>query len=222
MFSKVLVVSTHPDDETLGAGGTIKAFREKGAQVFWLNATNVKTNYGYSAEVVEKRNAEIMEVNRAYGFERMVNLELQPTKLNGLAESALIDPLMSHIQEMKPDLVIGPHLGDAHSDHRAVFYALHAVTKIFRNPSVKAFLSMEALSETNFSIPGGEFKPNFYVDVSKWLDFKIAVMKKYPSEIKAHPFPRSEEAIRSLACLRGSEAGCQFAESFMVHKWVFS
>lgn len=52
---KTIVVSPHPDDETLGAGGTILKLISQGAQVVWLNVTNMKQEYGYSLESIEKR-----------------------------------------------------------------------------------------------------------------------------------------------------------------------
>lgn len=56
---KTIVVSPHPDDETLGAGGTILKLISQGAQVVWLNVTNMKQEYGYSLESIEKRTDEI-------------------------------------------------------------------------------------------------------------------------------------------------------------------
>ena len=40
-------------------------------------------------------------------------------------------------------------------------------------------------------------------------------MSIYESEIESFPFPRSKEAIKSLAMLRGSQSGFNFAESFV-------
>ena len=41
-------------------------------------------------------------------------------------------------------------------------------------------------------------------------------MNVYKSEIKKHPFPRSEDSIKALATLRGSESGFRFAEAFQL------
>ena len=38
---KVMVVSPHPDDETLGAGGTILRMMAEGHKVYWLNVTAI-------------------------------------------------------------------------------------------------------------------------------------------------------------------------------------
>ena len=81
---------------------------------------------------------------------------------------------------------------------------------------------METLSETEFapSIKKDSFIPNTFVDVSKYLNKKIKIMKIYKSEILKHPFPRSERNIKALASFRGSTSGCKFAESFMLIKEI--
>ena len=81
---------------------------------------------------------------------------------------------------------------------------------------------METLSETEFvpSIKECSFAPNTFVDISKYISKKIEIMKVYKSELKKHPFPRSEKNIRALATYRGSTSGCKFAESFMLLKEI--
>ena len=45
-------------------------------------------------------------------------------------------------------------------------------------------------------------------------------MKMYKGELGEHPFPRSEEAIKALATIRGIVAGVESAESFMSLKEI--
>ena len=58
--------------------------------------------------------------------------------------------------------------------------------------------------------------PNHYVNISNLMSKKINILKIYRSEIKKHPFPRSIDAVKSLAILRGSQAGCKYAEAFNI------
>ena len=55
-----------------------------------------------------------------------------------------------------------------------------------------------------------------FVNISEFFVQKINAMKIYKSETGPFPFPRSEEAIRSLAKLRGSQSGYKFAEAFQL------
>ena len=61
-MKKVLVISAHPDDEILGAGGTLIRHRENGDEIHWLVATNISEKQGFSIERVNSRQDEIRTV----------------------------------------------------------------------------------------------------------------------------------------------------------------
>ena len=46
-------------------------------------------------------------------------------------------------------------------------------------------------------------------------------MREYRDEMEEHPFPQSEQPIRSLANVRGATANVEYAEAFMLLKEVF-
>jgi methionyl-tRNA formyltransferase len=48
MSENVLVVAVHPDDETLGCGGTLLRHKADGDKTFWLVVTSMKKSQGYS------------------------------------------------------------------------------------------------------------------------------------------------------------------------------
>jgi LmbE family N-acetylglucosaminyl deacetylase len=101
-----------------------------------------------------------------------------------------------------------------------VFETVYSCTKVFRAPFIKEILMMEVLSETEFSGSDNGFIPNYFIDISAYLDKKISIMRNYRSELKAHPFPRSIQNIRALATYRGATAGCRYAEGFIQLKRI--
>jgi LmbE family N-acetylglucosaminyl deacetylase len=58
------------------------------------------------------------------------------------------------------------------------------------------------------------FQPNVFFDIEPYLEDKIRAMNIYTSEVGEFPFPRSNEAIRALATLRGASSGFRAAEAF--------
>lgn len=217
---KILVVSPHPDDETLGAGGTLLRLKKEQHQIYWLNITDAKVEEGWSPEFVRKRKEQIQKIAGFYQFEKVYNLKYTPAKLDEMAAADIIGGISQCIHEVEPEWVILPDYNDAHSDHKIVFESCMACMKSFRCPSVKRITTMEILSETNFGKPYDKFEPNFYVDISDTLDGKIDAMNIYESEIGEHPFPRSEVSIRALGALRGVEAGAEAAEAFRIIKEI--
>lgn len=220
MHRRLLVVSPHPDDETLGAGGTILRYKQQGDLVFWLNFTDKKEEYGYAPEEVLRRKEEIERVKGEYKVDGFYNLQLEPAGLHRCDRKELIEKTDAWINETRADTVILPFNKDVHSDHRVVFETVYSCTKIFRYPAVKRILMMEVLSETDYAASDAGFVPNYFIDISEFLEDKIKIMKIYQGETKAHPFPRSEEHIRALAVCRGAAAGCRYAEGFVLLKGI--
>ena len=80
----------------------------------------------------------------------------------------------------------------------------------------------ECISETEFAPALHEkvFLPNYFVDVTEFMDEKLEVMKIYESEIGEHPFPRSIRNIEALAVFRGASVGVEYAEAFQLLKFI--
>jgi LmbE family N-acetylglucosaminyl deacetylase len=214
----VLVVSPHADDETLGAGGTILRHVAAGDRVCWLNCTEVRREYGYDAEFVKRRSAEVRRVVDLYGLDRSIELGLRPAHLDEVPIADLVQQIAAVFNGVEPHVLILPSPDDAHSDHRRVFEAAHAAAKSFRAPWLRRVMTMEILSETDFSASRERWAPNYFVDISAQLERKIEVVRAYEGELGEHPFPRSEEAIRAQALLRGAAAGMRSAEAFAIVK----
>lgn len=216
---RAIIVSPHPDDETLGAYGTVKKLISQGAEVAWLNITNMKPEYGYSKQVIQTRAEEIELVRKATGYSAFYDLGLRPAGLERYAKSDILIPIKKIFDEVKPELVFLPFPDDAHSDHRVVYECALACTKPFRAPYVRKVLCMDILSETNFSsVP---FRADCYVDISAYIEGKIQTASYYKSEIQAPPFPRSEAALRAQARFRGASCYLEYAEAFQIIREVF-
>ncbi len=219
---KTLVVAVHPDDETLGCGGTILKHKATGDEIFWCIITSTIKSPSYSKDQIAAREGEIQSVAKAYGFKSVYKLNFPTMSLDTIPLSTLIGSLSHVIKEIEPTTIYLPFGEDVHSDHKIAFQAVYSCTKSFRYPSIKRILMMEILSETEFApaIPKTTFTPNCFVDITDFIDKKIAIMQHYTSEMSPQPFPRSIDNIKALATLRGATAGCLYAESFMLLKEI--
>ena len=221
-MNKVIVIAPHPDDETLGCGGTILQHIAKGDDVYWLIMTTIKGNSLFTAEQVKKREIEIEMVSSNYGFKEVFRSDFLTTELDTVPQKDLVGFISSVFDKVQPDTIYVPYVNDVHSDHRVVFSAVASCTKSFRYPSIKRVSAYETLSETEFSINPEDsgFRPNLWVDISDYLEQKIEIVKIYKGELGEHPFPRSEENLRALATLRGATAGVNAAEAFISLKEI--
>lgn len=222
-MSNILVVAPHPDDETLGMGGTITKLIERGHNVYWLIITVMTEAGGFSEQQIAKRAVEISNVAEYYNFKGVFQFNYPATQLNFGILGDLIKSVSDVVKSMEPEEIFVPSPFDVHSDHFFVFEAMKATSKWFRFPTVKRILCYETLSETNFALGNansGHFVANVYEDITPYLTRKKEAMSIYDSELDEHPFPRSKTAIEALAMLRGSECGCKEAEAFMLLKEI--
>lgn len=217
---RVLVVSPHPDDETLGAGGTIARLTAEGNEVFWLNITTVKGNNNFPKGMIDKREEQLHAIADFYNFSEVYHLNLPTTKLENIDSNKAIDMIGDIIKKVEPEMLILPDYNDAHSDHKRVLDWCFACTKVFRFPSIKQVMTMEIVSETDFGRPENAFIPNYYVDITSYIENKIQAIEIYDTELGEHPFPRSLDNIRALAVLRGAAAGVKYAEAFRMIKKI--
>jgi LmbE family N-acetylglucosaminyl deacetylase len=222
MKNIVVVIAVHPDDETLGCGGSLLKHKNNGDEIHWIIATEMKELDGHNVATIKKRNEEILKVSDLYGFNSVSKLGLSTTKVDQYSMIELITKISSIFDKLKPNIVYLPFKGDIHSDHKSIFDATYSCTRAFRYPFIKKIYMMEVLSETEFSanINEGGFTPNVFIDISEYMDKKIEIMNIYASEIGKHPFPRNERNMRALATYRGGMSYCDYAESFMLLKEI--
>ncbi|WP_229855122.1 PIG-L deacetylase family protein [Candidatus Sulfurimonas marisnigri] len=136
-MNKVLIIAVHPDDETLGCGGTLLKHKANGDEIHWVIATDIKESEGFKKEVVIKRKQEIDKVKSLYDFNSLHNLELSTMRVDEYNMSDLISRISKIINEVKPSVIYLPFKGDVHSDHRKIFEASYSCTKSFRYPFIK-------------------------------------------------------------------------------------
>ncbi|NLO11366.1 MAG: PIG-L family deacetylase [Candidatus Cloacimonetes bacterium] len=219
-MKRVLFVSVHPDDETLGCGGTILKCKAESAEIFWLNITggSLEHPYGFSQEMLDQRDEIVKKVIEAYGFSDTRNLNYPTQMLESVEPRLLIGSIKKVYDEISPDTIFVPNRSDIHSDHRVAFEALFSAAKNFRSFYIKEILMYETLSETEFAppLPEKAFIPNTFIDISDYMEEKLRIMQYYHTEVMPDPLPRSSHAIKALAGYRGSRIGVKYAEAFQM------
>ncbi len=203
----VLIISVHPDDETLGCGGVILKLKDKGHLVNCMFITDGNI----------QQSSAIEKVNDIFGFKAAYRMRLPAAEIDKIKLNYIIGTLSEFIIKSNAEIIFVPNRSDVHSDHRLSFQAIYSCTKNFRYPFIKRVFMYETLSETEFApaLAENAFIPNTFVDITDYIDTKIEIMKLYETEIMPDPLPRSAHAIKGLAAFRGSRIGVQYAEAFM-------
>ena len=219
-MNKVLCVAVHPDDETLGCGGTLLKHKAQGDEIYWLLLTGTPINMPEEQmdEGTRFRKALMDTINDSYQFDGIEYLALPPALMHTLDVKDVISKISEVFIRIRPNIIYMMFANDVHSDHRIAFDAVYSCTKSFRYPFIEKIYMMETLSETEFaaSIPAKAFMPNVYVDITDVIDDKLKIMQKYPKQLMEAPYPRSLSSIKAQARVRGSRAGVMYAEAFQL------
>lgn len=213
----MLVVAPHPDDETLGPGGTIARFTHAGGEVTVLTVTGDLPPV-YAPGVWEQTVEEARLAHAVIGVKNSIFMDNPAVMLGEIPVPELNDKVLRIVREVAPDILLVPFY-DRHIDHRLVFETVMVAARpVGVGRHLRIVAAYETLSETHWNAPHIEpsFAPNWCVDISDEIDVKLQAVRCYQSAIDGSPEARSIEAVRALALFRGSQAGMAFAEAFQV------
>lgn len=212
---KVLVIAPHADDEIIGVGGTIIKHIKNGDRVYVCIVTKGAKPL-FSEETVNTIRRETIECHTKIGIEKTYFLEFPSVMLESVNRYELNNRISDVIQEVCPNEVYIPHIGDMQKDHQMVTEAAMVGLRPKYKHRIERIYAYETLSETGWNIPNvqNEFIPNVYVDISNEMQEKLKAMECYASQLGTFPEARSLEAIEALAKFRGTTANISRAEAF--------
>lgn len=210
---KILIVSSHPDDEAICSGGLIMKAKKEDGDVFVLYVSTGKSRQFTNGETKEDdRINEAIKASDYGNFGYKIALRGTSTKLDQMLQKVIIEEIENIVQDFKPEIVVIPYRNSYAQDHRAVAEAsISALRPMPHNLHHQPKMILEIEEATRWPVASN---PNFYVDISDVMDEKIELYKCHKTQIVEHPHPRSFENLRRLAGLRGSEIGVKYAEAY--------
>ena len=228
----ILVVSAHPDDETIGMAGTLKQIsKHHNVKVLFLSEgiTSRRTT-GYVSipkyeisdedmakmdDEIELRKRQAKKALRLLGVKKTRFLDLPNLELDQIPLLQIIKEIEKDIQEIDCDIIFTHHWNDLNIDHRIAYQATITAARPIPTSKISKIISFEIPASTDWQRPY-KFNPNLYVDISKELNLKLKALAEYKYELRKFPHPRSKEATIAIAKRWGSLAGYQAAEAFEV------
>lgn len=214
---RVLVIAAHPDDEVIGAGGTIARHVAHGDDVYWCVVTQA-CSPRWPEEIQAEARHQVERVQQVLGIREVFFCGFPTVELNTVPHIDLCSALQCVVDQVQPEAVYTTPGDDINQDHRLVYGATLVATRPLPNRSIRRVLSYEASTTTRYGLPAGSsgFVPNVFVDIARYLDKKLEAMSCYQAELREYPHPRSLEGLRLLARERGLSVGLEAAECFQL------
>ncbi len=226
MKKNILILAAHPDDEVLGCGGTIARYSAEGNFIHVAFLSDGVYSREDKKDIKDKelslRREAAKSALKVLGVQSISFNNFPDNQMDTIATIEVAKTIEDLIKKHKPNVIFTHHFGDVNVDHKKVHEATVVACRSQPNHSVKSILCFEVPSSTEWQLAysGKTFKPNYFIDISKFLSKKIESLSKYEYEMRNWPHPRSIKAIDHLAHFRGSTIGVDAAEAFAVGRII--
>jgi LmbE family N-acetylglucosaminyl deacetylase len=207
MFRRVLILAPHTDDGEFGCGGCISKWLDEGKEVYYVAFSSAEKSIpeGMPKDTLKK---EVQEASKVLGIppDNLILFDY-PVREFPLYRQQILEDMIRLMTELRPELVLLPSTADTHQDHQTI--------------SQEGFRAFKKVSIIGYEMPYNNL--NFTTDLfvileEKHVVRKIEALKCYKSQF-GRPYA-AESFIRSLARVRGTQIGTEYAEAFEVIRWV--
>ena len=190
-----LIISPHPDDETIGMGGTIALATQKGIIVWVVVVTD-----GSVAGDPDERKAETCEAARILGIEKVIWWGVKDRQVE---KSSVFDQeLPGLLKRLQPATIFIPSPFEFHPDHRATtFHVLRCLKKL----KYKGQVWLYEISRQG--------EANRLVDITKMVRIKKKALRVYRSQLAHRPYHHLVFSLNRARCYTLPE-DVRYAEAF--------
>ncbi len=146
---RLLAVLAHPDDESLGVGGTLAKYASQGIDVFLLTATRGESGryrgfrpgdpeHPGASKLASIREAELRSAALALGVREVALLDYRDSQLDQALPGEAVTAIAGHIRRVRPQVVLtfGPDGAYGHPDHIAISQFTIAALVAAADPAV--------------------------------------------------------------------------------------
>jgi LmbE family N-acetylglucosaminyl deacetylase len=193
---RVLVISPHPDDESIGPGATLAMHARLGdlvSVIFITSGIHGDASGRYDpAEYTSLRQAEAREAAEVLGLSELEFWDYPDGCVVNDGDLATVaDRLADAFSRFAPDVLYVPHPGETHSDH---FYASVAAARARKSSGLTApTLGYEVWSPLDVDV---------VIDVSDTYTVKLDAIRRYETQLESTDIIRAVDGLnRFRACL---------------------
>lgn len=209
-MKKVLVLAAHPDDETLGCGGTINRLSKEGCQIQLITFTNGESSRG---ELNKDRNNLLDKVSDKLGIQKFSSADFPDNSMDSIPLINICKFIEGEVT-YNPDIIFTHHPEDMNIDHQLVAKATFTVFRPQSGAKHQIF-SYFVPSSTDYNPTLNLVGHSYFKLLKENFEAKQETLKIYDNEMRDYPHTRSYKNIENLMRVWGSEVGTEFAEKFL-------
>ncbi len=207
-WKRILILTPHADDETLGCGGMIVKSIQQGndVKVLLLSDNSESIKHEDTGYIIQTRSHEFNNAMKKLGVVDFSELKLAPADF--IKSKFLINQLCGIIKDFNPDAILLPSPADNHEEHRIlneIFF--HTISKLIKD---KRSASISIISILFYEVWTAIY-PNLILDITDVLERKENAIKCYTSQLQNIDYLSAFKGLnqyRSITHLKG-EGFCE-------------
>lgn len=219
MKKSILILASHPDDETLGCGASIARHVHDGDDVRVITLTNgVNSREDVNSADAQKRSKAAEDAMNFLGAKWLGSGDFPDNKIDSVPLIEVVKFIESFKELFYPDIIYVHSPTDLNIDHRIAASAALTAYRPQPNERYSEIRFFEIPSSTDFTVKqlDNKFEPNLFINIDNYWEKKLEALKFYDIEMRSSPHSRSYKKIKSLAEYRGAQSGMELAEAFEV------
>ena len=213
---KVLVIAAHPDDETLGMGGTIHKLSLLDSRVRVVFLSDGVSSREEIRESLESRRTAAINALKILNCSDVYFYDYPDNSMDTVPFIKIVKTIEQIINDFGPTVLFTHFPRDLNVDHRITSQACLVAARPKVNRKIKSLFYFEVQSSTEWNFGSAQFIANMFVDISDSFEAKMAALRRYQVEIGPFPEARSFAGIEAHSTVRGVTVGVSKAEAFQI------
>ena len=228
---RLLVIAPHADDECFGCAGTMARIKSLGGEVYVIVCSVGDLKHYDGKDDIVTGSMRMDELSNVMRYLKVDDYEVlyrdteTHLRMDMIPRRDLIAQFEREcklsLDRLQPTMLAIP-VSSYNQDHEAVFRAAWTAAR----PGVPANKPFQRLvvgydnTSSFWSLEHEKFHPNFYVDITGFLEQKLTALAMHKSQMRDTIHHSSLQNVESIARVRGREISVDAAEGFVLFRHV--
>ena len=210
-MKNIIAIGAHFDDVDIGVGGTLAKLAAEKKNVYKITLTNNVTfskklslNISYRSSLIGSNKS-----SKILGTKEIKNPKVQECS-NLKYKKEIMQYIENIIYNKKIDTAFIHYDHDLNQDHIAASEISKTATRHCKNVF---------MFQSNFYLSSKNFSPNFFVNITKYIEVKKKALKCYQRQHDR--FGKLFEMNIERNKIYGFQSNCKYAEAFVSLKYLY-
>ena len=194
---KILIVSPHPDDESIGCGGLMKLYGKRVDVLLLTDGRKGTCSYVKDNEIIHTRYSEFCNA--------MEKAQISDFHCLNIPEGDIFrhKKIIKQFNWKKYKYIFVPNKHESHPDHRATYSV------------IKSIINLNSQELYQYEVWTPNLYPDTFLDISSVISEKAKIISCYASQLENINYTERICGLNRFRCSNlGKRDGCKYVEAY--------